>query len=113
MFAELLRRVDEGEGPSTPLVVVLAIRSTDLDPEVEEPFRTWLTRSDVELMKLDPINDDAAAELVGKVAVGGTLPDAVVQFIVRHSHGVPLYAANFEEHKATKYPSIDSSCFTN
>ena len=80
----------EASTAQVPLVVVLAIRSTDCDVEVQEPYKGWLERKEATQMQLQELDDRAATDLVAAVVTGGKLPDEVVQYILQHSAGVPL-----------------------
>ena len=70
-------QVDEGRLRAS-LFVVLAIRSSDLDVQREEPYRSWLQRDDVQRLSLGELDDEAAKELVRQTAHGGIMPDNVL-----------------------------------
>ena len=90
VFSRMLEEADEGT-LRVPLLLVLAVRSTELDVEAEKPWKQWLQREDVGRLHLGALSDKAASELVALTSEGGRLPQHVVAFILRQSAGVPLH----------------------
>ena len=66
VFAQLLAMVDAGE-LTAPLLVVLSIRSSELDVEQVEPFKKWLQHEHVERLDMGPLDHGAAAEHVPRL----------------------------------------------
>ena len=89
VFRMLLERMGAADADA-PLLIVLAMRCTELDPENEEPWRSWLGRDEISLLKLGCLDDLSAAQLVKLTVGGGDLPDDVLGFILKHCQGVPL-----------------------